>query len=46
MNGREFYSNSIPGITAQLSMLNNIVDTIDALFEDSEHHDLWVAKHT
>ena len=46
MDGRDFYANSISGITAQLNMLANIVDTIDALFENSEHHELWVTKHT
>ena len=45
MNHREFHIDSVKGLIAQLSMLANIADTIDALFKDSEHHDLWVAKH-
>lgn len=46
MNHREFHIDNVKRIISQLSMLANIVETIDALFKDSEHHDLWVAKHT
>lgn len=45
MYHREFHIDNVKDIIAQLSMLTNIAETIDALFKDSEHHDLWVAKH-
>lgn len=45
MDHQDFHIDNVKDIIAQLSMLTNIAETIDALFKDSEHHDLWVAKH-